>query len=41
MSQLKERCCLDLLAILENLEDFGALEGDFQDWLQLKDDETE
>ncbi len=41
ISQVNERCCLDLLTTLEDLEDFGALKGDFQDWLQLKDDETE
>ncbi len=30
ISQVKERCCLNLLTTLEDLEDFGALKGDFQ-----------
>jgi hypothetical protein len=27
ISQVKERCCLDLLTTLEDLEDFGAQGG--------------
>jgi len=33
---VKERCCLDLLTTLEDLEDFGALKGDFQRWAPIE-----